>query len=310
MKKLLIASFIVLFLFAAAIYILLPRTYLVRVSLPYKGKTNVANRVMGANPMWQLAMGKEAMATDSGILFHGRHFHVANASMDQIAVGIQLSDAYVTSALLAAQSANDSLLLIWETPMYTGSGPIDRVRLWSERHKLEADMMRILYNLRGLMERPADLYGFDMVTGTMTDSVLLTTSFETAVAPTMAGIYTRIDVLKAYAASANAAPTNAPMLYVRKPQNGFPYLVQVGLPVNKWLTDQDNIKIKRMVLGNNLSTTVVGPPAVINQAFEAMRNYINDHSLAMPAIPYELMLNNRLTTDSSQWQTRIVFPIY
>jgi len=29
----------------------------------------------------------------------------------------------------------------------------------------------------------------------------------------------------------------------------------------------------------------------------------------MPGIPYEMLLNNRLSTDSSKWQTRVYFPI-
>lgn len=310
MKKVFLALAITAAFAWVVIYLFLPNQYQEQVLLSAKVPPYVANRVLSNDSLWQLATQGEATATDSGILFHQRHYHVANSNIDETIVSIQTGLGNITSQILVTLSANDSIFLSWQAPVASAKNPIARIQLLSEKNRLVADMMHILYNLRQLMEQPKALYGFDMEPGMMTDSILLTHSFESVDSPSVQTIYQKIAQLQHYADTNEAIATNAPMLSIRKPAAAQIYLVQIALPVNKWLPSKGPIQVKRMVLGKKLACMVQGPATRIGKAYQAMRQYINDYSLAVPAIPYELLLNDRRTTDSSQWKTRVIFPVY
>jgi len=48
----------------------------------------------------------------------------------------------------------------------------------------------------------------------------------------------------------------------------------------------------------------------IQNGYAALKNYLLDAKRPSPAVPFELLINNRRQiTDSSKWQTRIFYPV-
>jgi hypothetical protein len=58
-----------------------------------------------------------------------------------------------------------------------------------------------------------------------------------------------------------------------------------------------------------LKTGVTGGPLTIKKAHEAIDEYMKDHILSQPAIPFEILVTDRSKeTDTSKWKTTIFYP--
>ena len=96
---------------------------------------------------------------------------------------------------------------------------------------------------------------------------------------------------------------------LQQPEGG--YLTRVALPVTRELPQQHDISFKRMLAGGNiLITEVKGGPAQIEKASAQIENYIKDFKRMSPAIPFlSLVTDRRQQPDSTQWITRIYYPV-
>ena len=72
-----------------------------------------------------------------------------------------------------------------------------------------------------------------------------------------------------------------------------------------------NFQLKRMILGGILKGEIKGGFKTISNAERAFQNYMYDYNLSSPAIPYQLLITDRLQQpDSSQWITELYFPVF
>jgi hypothetical protein len=66
-----------------------------------------------------------------------------------------------------------------------------------------------------------------------------------------------------------------------------------------------------MIAGNILVAEVKGGPYTVTNAFNSLHDYVTDHDLQSPAIPFQSLITNRLQQpDSTKWITKIYYPIY
>jgi len=81
--------------------------------------------------------------------------------------------------------------------------------------------------------------------------------------------------------------------------------------VDRRLPDAGEIHYKWMLGGGNiLITEVKGGPGEIKKAYEQITHYVTDYKRLAPAIPFESMVTDRtVEKDSSQWITRIYYPV-
>ncbi|WP_416439490.1 hypothetical protein [Phnomibacter sp. MR] len=266
----------------------------------FKVSAAAANRMLGDTAIWQKI--QTASATANAVVMKP-----VMASMGQVMLRVK-SDAIDTlSQILLVELGNDSVILNWETPLPASNWFWQH---WQQRNHaaaLQAAQQRLATQLKAYLENTQQAYGFNIVKGQMTDSIVVTKSFETASRPDLPMIYAQLAELEKFANANGAGFTNPPMLFVQT--DGQSYRTQVALPVNKWLPEHPVYKTKRMVLGNNLTAEVTGGQQQIRACFAAMYQHVADYNRMMPGIPYEMLLNNRLSTDSSAWQTRVYFPI-
>lgn len=259
-----------------------------------------ANRLLGDTTIWQhiaRTVPEAAAVTTRPVM----------ASMGQIALRMKNAEIDTLSIILLVELAKDSVIMNWETPLPARQWFWQQWQLRKTAAHLQGIQQAIIAQLKAYLENTEKVYGFNIVKGKMTDSIVVTKSFETPTKPGLPMIYAQLKELEKFARANGAGFTNSPMLFIQT--DGKMYRTQVALPINKWLPEHPVYKTKRMVLGNNLTAEVKGGQQQIIACFAAMYQHIADYNRIMPGIPYEMMLNNRLTTDSSAWQTRVYFPI-
>ena len=85
----------------------------------------------------------------------------------------------------------------------------------------------------------------------------------------------------------------------------------VAIPVNKILPETNRFLVKRMILGKILVAEVRGGRSRIDEGMQEMENYVKDHKLVSPAIPFEMIITNRQAeSDTAKWVTRLYYPIF
>lgn len=304
MKKIVVVSLVAV-AGLAAIYAFFPGVQTAKVDFGLKANGRSVSRFLAQDSLWS-KIAASAGSTDTSY-----QFTVRQSGPGTLVGVLRHHQRMYYSQLLVIGLRKDSVLLSWSTTFTGGGWPWQRIQLLSEKNLSEAYMQRQLLQLKLLLEDPKNTYGAPIRFGTMTDSVLITTSFTTKEYPSTAEIYTHIGQLEAYAAAKAAKATNAPMMFVQAKAEGGGFFTRVALPVNTKLPSTANIATKTMVLGNNLSAAITGPESRIQRGFKAMYQFVEDYELTMPAIPYAGLVTNRLQEpDSSKWLTTIYFPIY
>jgi len=90
------------------------------------------------------------------------------------------------------------------------------------------------------------------------------------------------------------------------------YQVSMALPVDKMISTDKGTFINKMVAGGNLLVTdVKGGPNTIADALGQIKQYMKDHKLISPAMPFESLVTDRVAErDTSKWVTKIYYPIF
>jgi hypothetical protein len=89
------------------------------------------------------------------------------------------------------------------------------------------------------------------------------------------------------------------------------YKTMVAIPITKAILPASNQFIKRMVKGNILVMEKKGGPFIIKSSQDMLAQFVSDHGLTSPAIPFQKLMTNRLTEpDTSKWITKFYYPIY
>ena len=175
---------------------------------------------------------------------------------------------------------------------------------------LKKDMAEIITKFKIYNEDERNIYGVSIRRSKVRERFLITTRKTIAHYPDNMFLYQIIDTLNSYISKKDAIPENFPMLYIGSiGKNHFDIIV--AIPVNKNLENKNDIVVKQMMPGNILIAEVTGGYSSVRKTFETLEHYIQDHQLNSPAIPYQLLVTNRLLErDSSKWLTGIYYPIY
>ena len=178
---------------------------------------------------------------------------------------------------------------------------------WKKR---EEDIGALVQQLQAYLSKSENIYGSAIKEERVKDSVIITSNLSTDHYPTTTEIYGLVDKIKSYIKNKGAEETGHPMLNIK--ETGNTYYVMVGIPVNTNLnSDNKAFQVKKMVLGNILTTEVMGGPYTVQNALNQLKFYINDNKMASPAIPYESLVTNRLLQpDSTKWITKIYYPVF
>jgi hypothetical protein len=244
-----------------------------------------------------------------GLSFKGREYSIKERLYNQFVVNTSIPDDTLTSRLTLIQHAIDSIQVFWEYDIKTGRNPVTRLRNYLLARKLRNDSEEMLTAMKSFLEKKENIYGYDIEIVSTPKSYLVATSRHFDFYPSTKDIYEMIENLSDYAKAEKTPVTGYPMLNVTRRDSGS-FETMVALPVERQLPGKGDIIMRRIVTVKALGIKVEGGPQQIQKALQELEQYVLDHRLFSPAIPYENLYTNRmLQPDTSKWITYIYHPL-
>lgn len=310
MKKML--WLFILLLLLGAFYVAIPNHMSWTKTKTLTVNTKAFNRLFSDETNWikWWPGGKTGTGTKGEFVLNGNVYRIVSKQFTSFTIKIATKHGVVNSELLFIPVAEDSLNLNWAAGAVTSYNPIEKAQRFFAMKSLQKDMDAVLQSIKTFHQNIDNFYGFQIKKDHVVDSLLIQTSSVSKDYPSTQSIYSLIDKLQAYAAAKGARQTGLPMLniYSRDSTN---YRIQVALPVDKKLPDENDISYRWMLGGGNiLVVDVTGGPGTINNAFAEMENYVHDNNRMPPAIPFQSLVTDRRTEpDTSKWITKLYWPV-
>lgn len=310
MKKLALIFFILIFGMATLYYFLAPSPRIFQsctVAVNAKGFARNIKEDKNWKMWWPGEAGQSINENIFELYYHNYAYQIIEKKLTSILIKIKNNrDSFLTE-LLFIPTKPDSVSLSWEGKSLSGRNPF---QLYAATKKINQDLETILNALQRFYSSEENIYGIRIQKEHVADSMLISTSLTTKGYPSTAQIYELIDKLKAHAATHAASQTGLPMLNITT-FDSLRFLTRVALPLNKKLSDEGAIVYRWMLGGGNIIVTEVkGGPGRINQAFNELENYVQDHERVAPAIPFQsLVTDRRKEPDSSKWITKVYWPV-
>ena len=205
---------------------------------------------------------------------------------------------------------NDSSLLSLTRTQATGWNPFSRISKWVER-RVSADYSDpLLKSLCTFFDDPTRVYGFSIKRDKVVHVSWMSAKQTFDHLPTVSEIYNLLDGLVAYIESQNGVIQADPILHVRSLDDQTMELM-VAYPTDRALKPNDRYSVKSMIPGFLLVGEIRGGPHSISQAEQNLEYYMRDHKLQSPAIPFQTLITNRAkVADTTQWVTRLNYPVF
>lgn len=315
MKKILILFLIVVSLSLIVIYSFIKNSVIITEYATVPGTKAAIDSSLHSVQKWkdwwpspdaiQLSPG------DSFYAFNKISYRLKEKFSDGAAVAIQNGDLNITSQIQSVPKNKDTLYIQWTASFPSGLNPVTRVRNYFKGKSLKQDMKKILKAICDYAQLPENIYGFSINRTTFTDTILIAKRFDGVSPATTADIYKNIAQLKEFISRQGAVEKDSPMLNISYSKDSTHYEAMIAICVDRELPSSGGFFLRRMVPMKDrfLACEVKGGPFLIQQAHRAIEKYMFDNSLSAPAIPFEVMLTDRLQErDTSKWITKIFYP--
>lgn len=315
MKKWIIALLLLFTLMLLFLYLFIPDQILVNAAtlIPVKQKT--IYRIIEDNNEWKKWWPgeKKLMASNDTMLYRSNNnigYTIKEKTITSIFININDGNYQIKSSLDFIPITADSTKLEWALVVPAAFNPISRIKNYLFCKKIKEDITLGLEKIKSFYSNTENLYGVKINREQVKDSLLVSTFDSSKGYPTTVVIYAMVDQLKQYIRSQSATESGSPMLNVYT-KDSVNYLTRVAIPTNKKLTSSGKISYKWMLgNGNILVSDVKGDNKTVALALKEMDNYVLEHQLAAPAIPfYSLITNRLLVKDSTKWITKIYYPV-
>lgn len=315
MKKWLLPLFAAIALFLALSFMLIPSTYEFDSGRPVRSTAGESGRLLADLNNWHEALRlapdqSELSLEKDGFQFRERKFTLNNRVYGQYSFIVTNSGDSLPLLVQVLPQSNNSIWLLATFSEQLATSPFRRISEYLEVRKTALVVEELLAILENYLQRREELYDKQIVHSTVKDTTFLSTRFITSTYPPAREIYSRIDSLRAYISSEGASVTGDPMLHtLQLDSNRFESMV--ALPTDRQVKASARFQPKRMIRGNILVYEFIGGEATTRQSLLKMQEYVSDHKLVSPAIPYvSLVTDRRAEPDTLKWISRIYYPIY
>lgn len=313
MKKIVSGIFIFLLLLLAGIFLFIPNQLPVSKIVIAKANQSSVFRLLSDKNKWPQWWPDTVHAPSSGNYLHynGFNYQLAELLYNRLRITIAPDNTPITSYINLIPIHLDSVALEWKCELTTSFNPVQKIKQYQKAKAIKNNMADILNRLASFVADDKNIYGFSIRHTTLKDTVLVATKIVTQNYPATAIIYSLVKKLEEYIASQGAEEVNYPMLNVYR-KDSVTYQTMVGIPTKRELKNSGVIFSRRLVPIKDkiLTTEVRGGPATVAQGYTAIINYMNDHQLSAPVVPFEYMVTDRSKeTDTTKWITRIYYPI-
>jgi effector-binding domain-containing protein len=167
----------------------------------------------------------------------------------------------------------------------------------------------LLKSLRQYLETPKLFYGFPMEFTKITDTLVLTTTSESAVADVTDSLRAMFHRLRSFVEQNSIPITDSPIAYIQRIQAPRKKLM-AAIPVAKKTAPGGLLEFLHMPDGRMLTVEYNGDYRNIQSAYIAADRYINDYNLKPVALPYERYYTHAVSAaDSTRMKIRIYIPV-
>ena len=314
MKKWIIGFLILVLGLFICVYTIIPNIVSSQNSVSIQTNAQAFSRIILDDKSWgKWWPGEVKIDSKNGLprlSFNGYTYTIVEKKFNSIVLSIEGKRNSTRTLLNFIPVSQDSVHLIWLAQSTTSTKPLKRLQLYFKSKDLNNDMDTILVKMQSFFSRPQNIYGTQIQSTLVSDSLLVSTFASSKGYPSTEFIYGLIGQLKNYIADQSAKETGNPMLHITT-ADSTNYLTRVAIPVERRLKPSGNISYKWMMGGGQiLVTEVKGGPAAIHKAFQQMENYVRDHNRTAPAIPFQSLVTDRMQQkDTSKWVTKIYYPV-
>ncbi len=312
-KKLFIILLALITILVFLIYIFIPTKISVAAIRYTNCSLNSAERMILHINKWDTWWPKAAQYKNNShtFIFKSNVFKPDRVSLNSVEVDIFHDNLLTRTELMVLPFNKDSVQIEWRSKETTASkNPVKRIKQYWQTSEIKDDIDFILNKLQSFLASNKNIYGMDINEVKVKDSTLISTKFTTSSLPGTAEIYSAINKLKKYIAQQKAKANNFPMMHVDKIDSSH-YETMIAIPVNKQLPETENLKTKRMVLGNILEAEIKGGELTVQNAMQELESYRKDYGYQTPAIPFSLLVTDRSKEpDTIKWVTQIYYPVY
>jgi hypothetical protein len=299
MRKIVLLLTTILVLSVVAIYLLVPKQFIIKGSQAVNQSAPSVIRGMMQTNKWSEWMPKEARLNLTGTMVATIQTELI---LDEVKVPVEFSIIDDTSA---------NAIIGFETSMeQTNWSPIARVQNYLFAKKIQGQLDLILAAAGNYYNTVKGVYGFDIQETNVQDSSLIALDQVLMDTPTLVQIYDMITQLEQHIIAQNGKIKNDPMVNITR-INEDEVFTQVAIPIEKDIQVNSPFTLKKMVLGKLLSVTVIGDAATVNNAIIATKQYLGDKQRTSPAIPYVIYNTNRIKEpDAQKWKSTINYPVF
>jgi len=308
MKKWLLIVIGVVALSVLAAYVIIPRKLTILTVAVIRANPYGSSRCLANGTTWKSIFGSEA--SENGFTYNKTTFTINKKLPDGVEV-LMNRNGILDSSLIEIMRLNyDSSMIRWTSAVGISSNPFKKFEQYLAANTMKNTMMSALDTIKRFLEKGENVYGISIDRAIVKDTLLIVTRDIFNNYPSTRDVYSLISRLHDYARMNVAKQAGYPMLDI-KTSDSINFETMVALPVNKELKDAGAILHKEMVPGNILVTEVKGGPYTVSKAFNSLRDYVTDHDLQSPAIPFQSLITDRLSEpDTTNWVTKIYYPIY
>ena len=292
------------------IYLYIPTTLKISTFKVANAYEMTVTRVINDSTLLNKSMSTFIDNSQHKIIANGITFIIKPALSNIVEIEIASKNIKTKSFLTANDVTKETTALNWFLEFRTNWNPIQRIKDYQEALAIKNATTLLLNNISAFVEQPKNIYGFDIKEVTLQDTVLITSKFISKQHPTNDQIYKEAAALNSYLSGFQKKPLNNPMVTIlENPTNDF--TVMVGISINGEIPETSNFRIKKMpVNGKMFVGEITGGTTTILKSYDALKTFLLDSKRPSPAVPFELLINNRKqVSDSSQWKTRIYYPV-
>ena len=305
----------VLLLLTAAVYIIIPGTLVISEITVIACPKNAAGRMLLDESKWRqwwpshLSNDTSLPALENTFHYNGRSYRIMQMFTDRVNILITSHSGSYNSAFYLLPYNNNSVTLHWECRFATAYNPLKRIRQYREATYIKDNMASVFNSLKAFLEKTENVYGFPIHEIISKDSTLIATRHVTKAYPSTREIYDMVDTMKRYIAEHGAIETNYPMLRVTQ-LNDSSYQTMIAISTSKRLAGNGFIFFQRFVPWKTLAGTVKGGVHTVEQAFDQMNIFVEDHQRTSMAVPFQSLVTDRRTEpDTLKWVTIIYQPV-
>lgn len=314
MKRIYLYLLIIVLAATASIYLFIPTeinvTKVAAVNATFPAGTRFFMNTEKWKEWWPASeSGVNTISNEVGFFHKQAHHSITKELFNGHAINTTFKGTTLKGEIIYAQLGIDSVAFFWKYTYNCSYNPITRIQEYFMLKDLKKNAAEILESLKSFLEKEENVYGMKIQHSFVVDTILISTKAMFSSSPNIEQVYKMIDQLKEYTKAQGAKETGFPMVNISVFDKTH-FQTMVAIPVDKKLKETAQFSWKKMVAGKILIGEVKGGDFRTKNAFAEMHNYVIDHQLTSPAIPYiSLVTDRKQESDSSKWISRIYYPV-